>query len=303
MAADHNPTAAAWANARVAVVIPCHGEGALVSEAVHSVEEDEPVQIVIVDNASPDADTQAVLLEIEAEGFTVVRHDANLGPGHARSSGLEATTAPYVCPLDGDDLMIPGVLARMADLLDADPGAAACVGDIEEFGDHSLVRRIPRRLDPYRVAYTNEYPVTALFRRSAIESANAWRPIAGQRGYEDWRGWMALAERGERIVHLGDVGYRRRLHGQRLNHAARSRHRQNYQRMRRAHPLLFARLREHRRTSDLSRIDRLLYPIVFGARAEVPFERLLKPLFDRLGIWTRADPAARGDTLGRRPGG
>ena len=40
----------------------------------------------------------------------------------------------------------------MADALDADPGAAACVGHIEEFGDHALIRRVPRRLDPYRVA-------------------------------------------------------------------------------------------------------------------------------------------------------
>ena len=128
-----------------------------------------------------------------------------------------------------------------------------------------------------------------MFRRSAIEAANAWRPIGGMNGYEDWRGWMALAERGERIIHLDDVGYRRRLHGQRLNHAARTRHRQNYERMRQAHPMLFSRLREHRRDSDLSRMDRALYPIVFGARTAVPFERQLKPLFDRLGIWTRAN--------------
>ena len=204
-------------------------------------------------------------------------------------AGLEATSAAYVLPLDADDLLIRGVLARMADALDADPRAAACVGDIEEFGDHALIRRVPRRLDPYRVAYTNEYPITALFRRSAVEAASAWRPIEGQRGYEDWRGWMALAERGERIVHLDDVGYRRRLHGQRLN-------------TRRARGIARTTNACARRTrscsrdsastggpSDLSRLDRVLYPIVFGARASVPFERRLKPLFDRLGLWTRAD--------------
>jgi hypothetical protein len=32
------------------VVIPCHGEGALVAEAVHSIQEDDPVEIVVVDN-------------------------------------------------------------------------------------------------------------------------------------------------------------------------------------------------------------------------------------------------------------
>jgi hypothetical protein len=41
----------------------------------------------------------------------------------------------------------------------------------------------------------------------------------------------------------------------------------------------------------------MLYPIAFGARATVPFERQLKPLFDRLGIWTRADRRAQRNTL------
>jgi glycosyltransferase involved in cell wall biosynthesis len=287
---------------RVAVIIPCYSEGPLVAEAVHSVQEDEPVEIVVVDNASPDAETRETLQELEREGVPVLRHSANLGPAHARTSGLDATSAPFVCPLDGDDLVIPGNLARMADVLESDAGAAACIGDIVEFGDHELVRRVPGRLDPYRVAYTNEYPVTALFRRSAIEEARAWQPLDGLNGYEDWRAWMALAERGERIVHIGGPGYRRRLHGQRLNHAARTRHRANYERMRREHPVLFSRLPELRRSSDLSRLNRVLYPVLYGARAEVPLERYLKPWFDRFGIWTRADPATRGGTTGRRHG-
>jgi hypothetical protein len=58
--------------------------------------------------------------------------------------------------------------------------------------------------------------------------------------------------------------------------------------LRAAHPDLFARLSEHRKASDLSPLRRALYPIVYGARAEVPFERQIKPWFDRLGIWTRA---------------
>jgi hypothetical protein len=33
--------------------------------------------------------------------------------------------------------------------------------------------------------------------------------------------------------------------------------------------------------------------VLYGSRAEVPFERTLKPWFDRLGIWTRAAPQKR----------
>ena len=62
---------------------------------------------------------------------------------------------------------------------------------------------------------------------------------------------MGLAERGERIIHLGAPGYRRRLHGPRLNQQARARHRDLYAELRRAHPDLFAQLPAHRRRSDL----------------------------------------------------
>ena len=270
---------------RVAVLIPCHGEGALIADAVRSVQEDEPVEIAVVDDASPDRETQATL---DALDVKVIRLSENAGVGNARTTAFEATEAPYVYPLDADDLAIPGVLARMADLLDADPGADVCVGDIVEFGDHELTRAIPARLDPYRVALTNEYPITALYRRTAVEAAGAWRPYYEHQGYEDWNLWMGLAERGARIVHLGGPGYRRRLHGQRLNQLARRRHRERYEAMRRAHPDLFGRLSEHRRASDLSRPKRALYPLLYGARAEIPFERQIKPWFDRLGIWTRA---------------
>jgi glycosyltransferase involved in cell wall biosynthesis len=273
---------------RVAVLIPCHGEGPLVADAVRSVQEDEPVEIVVVDDASPDAATRDTLAGLERDSVRVIRLEANAGVGNARSDAFDATSAPYVYPLDADDLALPGVLARMADLLDADPGAVACVGDIAEFGDHELVRQIPARLDPYRVALTNEYPITALYRRTAVAAIGAWRPFYEVQGYEDWNVWMGLAERGGRIVHLGGPGYRRRLHGQRLNQLARRRHRERYEAMRRAHPDLFARLREHRANSDLTPLRRALYPIVYGARAEIPFERTIKPWFDRLGIWTRA---------------
>ena len=274
---------------RVAVLIPCHGEGGLIADAVRSVQEDEPVEIAVVDDASPDEATKNTLDELERDGVTVVRLAQNAGVGNARTTAFEATEAPYAYPLDADDLAIAGVLGRMADLLDADPGADVCVGDIVEFGDHELVRSIPSRLDPYRVALTNEYPITALYRRTAVEAAGAWRPFYERQGYEDWNLWMGLAERGARIVHVGGPGYRRRLHGQRLNQLARRRHRERYEAMRRAHPELFGRLREHRRASDLSRAKRALYPLVYGPRAEIPFERQIKPWFDRLGIWTRAE--------------
>jgi glycosyltransferase involved in cell wall biosynthesis len=277
------------AQPRLAVIVTCHEEGPLVADAVHSIQESEPVEIVVIDDASREDATHRTLDRIEEEGIRVIRLENNGGVAAARMVGLAETTAPLVVPLDGDDLVEPGVLSDMADRLDATPGAVACVGDLLEFGDSEVLRAVPERLDPYRVAYTNEYPITAVFRRECLEEVDGWRrPQTGQQGYEDWGLWMDIAERGWLIAHLGPrrITYRRRLHGRRLNHQAREHHREIYRTLRESHPRLFTQLREHRRQSDLSPVRKLLYPVVYGERARVPFEDLLKPIADRFGIWT-----------------
>jgi glycosyltransferase involved in cell wall biosynthesis len=277
------------AQPRLAVIVTCHEEGALVADAVHSIREPEPVEIVIVDDGSRDRATIETLDRLEEEGVRVIRKEQNSGVAHSRMLGLAETSARFVVPLDGDDLVEPGVLSEMADRLDAMPAAAACVGDLLEFGDREVLRAVPERLDPYRVAYTNEYPITAVFRRERLEEVDGWRRReTKQIGYEDWGLWMDIAERGWPIAHLGPrrITYRRRLHGRRLNHQAREHHREIYRTLRDAHPRLFADLPEHRRHSDLSSVRKLLYPVVYGERARVPFEDFLKPIADRFGIWT-----------------
>jgi len=274
---------------RLAVIVTCHGEGGLVLDAVRSVREPEPVEIVVVDDASQDSATRRTLDEIERAGLKVIRLEENRGVAHARMTGLDATSAPLVVPLDGDDLVEEGALSEMADRLDNDPEVVACVGDLLEFGDREVLRAVPEHMDPYRVAFTNEYPITAVFRRSTLEEVDGWRRRqTPQQGYEDWGLWMDIAERGWPIAHLGPrrISYRRRLHGRRLNHQAREHHVEIYRALRESHPRLFAELPEHRRRSNLSGVRKLLYPVVYGERARVPFEHLLKPIADRFGIWT-----------------
>ena len=61
-------------------------------------------------------------------------------------TGVEATSAPYVFPLDADDAVVPGALAALADALDAVPGAALAWGDIEVWGELDAEAR--SRRDP-----------------------------------------------------------------------------------------------------------------------------------------------------------
>jgi glycosyltransferase involved in cell wall biosynthesis len=271
---------------RVAVVIPCFNDGRLALDAVASVQEHEPVEIVVVDDASTDAESREALARVDADtAARLVRHQTNQGLPRTRMTGVGTTSARYVFPLDADDLAIPGALRTMANLLDAHPAAAVCFGDYLEFGDHELIRAVPPSLDPYRLAYTNEYPPSAMFRRRVLDRTGGWQ---GPYGYEDWDLWMRLAEDGEQSVYAGAgvLTYRRRLHGTRMLTRSRERHVELYRMLRARHPELFANLSEHRRASGMPLARKLLYPVVYGGRRRFAFERAVKATLDRLGVWT-----------------
>lgn len=273
---------------RVAVLIPCFDDGVFVPEAVASVREDEPVEIVVVDDGSTDPETLEVLDRLERDGVRVVRHGVNRGLSAARTTGRLASTASFVFALDADDQLLPGALAAMADALEAHPEAAACFGDYEVFGNAHFRRQVPTSIDPFRLAFRNELTAAAMFRRTALEAVGAWEPVVpGARGrddfFEDWHLWMSLAERGATGVHVGRdrLVYRRRVHGGRLTAEGEDRRREQYRRLRLRHPDLFGALREHRRRSDLPLAHKLVYPLVFGNRPRLPAEYRVKAALER----------------------
>ena len=253
---------------RITVIVPCFNDGSLLPETLQSLTDQETLDVIVVDDASTDPHTVAVLDDLAANGVTVLHHESNRGLSAARMTGLGRARTPYVFPLDSDDLVAPRSLAVLADTLDAVPGAAVAFADYEEFGDFSRIVSVPARLDPFVIAYRNAYPVSALFRRDVLERVGGWRDVAGLVGYEDWHLWMTLAEAGEAGVHAGAgvVALRRRLHGTRMLSDAGRSHRELYGHLQTLHPRLFADRARHRRASDLPWARRAIYPWLYGAR-------------------------------------
>src|SRR5687768_7140718 len=237
------------ADARVCVIIPCYGDGAFVASAVASIREEEPVETVVVDDGSSDRPTRDVLIRIEDAGITVLRHDGNRGVSASRDSALEATSAPFVFTLDADDLLMPGRLSAMADRLESAPAASVCYGDYAELAPRGvLLRAVPDQLDPYRLAFTNEFPSSALYRRSVLTEVGGWRPLGiGVDVRSDWSLWLTLAERGKPGVHLGAgrTTYVHRIHEGRLTSRARPREREIRRALRASHPDVFENIASH----------------------------------------------------------
>src|SRR5690242_16161291 len=158
---------------RIAVVVPCFNDGATLRETLASIDEPEPIELVVVNDGSTDPETLAVLADLEAAGTRVV-HQENQGLAAARMAGVAATSAPYLSALDADDLEAPGALAELADALDADRTAVVAWGDVQNFGDNAVMRRLARGLDPWLITYVNELPADAMVRREALLEAGGW---------------------------------------------------------------------------------------------------------------------------------
>lgn len=240
-------------------MIPCFDDGPTLEDTVRSVTgQDEAVELVVVDDGSSAPPTLAILDALEAGGVRVLRQ-ANAGPARARTTGLEATRAPFVLPLDADDLLLPGAVRFLADRLETEPRAAAVWGWYQRFGDETTVQPTAPSLDAWQITYQNELPSTALMRRAALEQLGGWRSDGG---YEDWALWLGLAERGWTGIGTDRVIYRYRREGTRRLHQAVRRHTATYEELRAAHPALFADRRRNWRRSRAPLTLRLVLPVV-----------------------------------------
>lgn len=199
---------AASAVPRVAVVIPCFNDGGFLLEALESVREQEPCEVVVVDDGSTDPRTLDVLAHVREAGVRVVTQP-NQGLSAARMAGVAHTSARYVHPLDSDDRLAPGALRRLADALDAQPDVDVAWGDYECFGAFTCRTPGARSLDPWRITYIDEIVGTTLVRRHALVAVGGWDMGSG---CEDWDLWMKLAEAGAKGVYVPAVTLHYRQH-------------------------------------------------------------------------------------------
>jgi glycosyltransferase involved in cell wall biosynthesis len=122
----------ASSRAPVSVIIPCYRDAATLPRAVRSAVDQTwpPEEIIIVDDASQDAATGAVLRELVQQFAPLLRVltlEENEGPAGARNLGWDAATQPLIAFLDADDTWLPHKLERQVPVMLAD-GAPALSG-------------------------------------------------------------------------------------------------------------------------------------------------------------------------------
>jgi glycosyltransferase involved in cell wall biosynthesis len=190
---------------RVSVVIPAynverHIVACLGSIRAQTVREWE---CIVVDDGSTDRTAQRI--REHAEPRIRLLAQANLGVSAARNAGLAEAKAAYVLFLDGDDLLHPRALERLAAQLDASPDAVAAYGsawaifeDGSAYPQSSLQRRrfASGNLLEALMRWEIFLPMGCTLARTEC-ARNAGGFNERLRLSEDWEFWCRLAAHGD----------------------------------------------------------------------------------------------------------
>lgn len=236
-----------------AVVVPLFDLGAFLPETLDALAQQTrpPSEVIVVDDASRDEPTRALVERLERRGWPhlrvrVLRHASNAGPAAARNTGWRAAGAEAVVFLDADDVPARTLVERLAVALERDAQAAIATPWHARFEgerpDSFDTGWVPIGIDPEQLLAWN-----TCGGGSGVALRRAWLERVGgydesMPGYEDWDLCCRLALRGGRAAVVPEFLLWRRLRDDGLFRASdQPRHRQLRAELMRRHGELASR--------------------------------------------------------------
>ncbi len=190
----------------ITVIIPAYNVADFILPCLASVtsQTHRHWRCIVVDDGSTD-ETAARVRSLDDMRITLVQQ-ANAGVSAARNHGLSLATGDHVMFLDGDDLLHPTALARLADALAARPAAVAAFGTFLKIlpggapypGQKPLARHRYPDGDVLETMLRGNFLANGghvLIRAGAARALGGFD--TGIRLSEDWEFWCRLAARGE----------------------------------------------------------------------------------------------------------
>jgi glycosyltransferase involved in cell wall biosynthesis len=199
-----NPTG----QGKVSIVIPCYNHGAMLREALASVEEvrnENLLEVIIVDDGSVEVETRKILDELEQEGHCVVRQP-NRGSSAARNAGIRLAKGEFILPLDSDNRVRDVYLKEGVSFLKDNPSIGVIYADAEYFGEKSGRWDVPE-FNLLSLIRWNFIDVCALYRKALWDEVGGYDEQMPWMGVEDWDFWLRVAANGGTFVHLSKIGF------------------------------------------------------------------------------------------------
>jgi glycosyltransferase involved in cell wall biosynthesis len=189
---------------KVSVVVPAFNVAPYIEQCLASVRAQTLAdwECIVVDDGSSDGTPERVRRVADSRIRLIVQ--PNQGVSAARNAGLAAASGTYLLFLDGDDLLHPAALTRLASELDAHARAVAAYGTVWTiFEDGRPYPQKPLRRRDFRSGDLLERMLrgqTFLLMGSTLVRTAEARELGGFRTdlrlSEDWEFWCRMAARG-----------------------------------------------------------------------------------------------------------
>ena len=196
------------AEGKVSIVIPCFNHGAMLREALASLEEvrnENLLEVIIVDDGSSEAETIRILKEVAEAGYNVVSQP-NGGLGAARNAGIRRAKGEFILPLDSDNRLRRVYLEQGVSLLKENPSLGVIYADAEYFGEKTGRWQV-QEFDLLSLIRMNFIDACALYRKALWEGVGGYDEQMPWMGLEDWDFWLRVACHGGSFFHLPAVGF------------------------------------------------------------------------------------------------
>jgi glycosyltransferase involved in cell wall biosynthesis len=196
------------AEGKVSIVVPCFNQGAMLREALASVEQVRNanfLEVIVVDDGSFEVETKTILSEVMQAGYYVVPQP-NRGVGAARNAGIRLAKGEFILPLDSDNRLRDVYLNEGVSLLNGNPSVGVIYADAEYFGEKSGRWHVPD-FNLLSLLRMNFIDACALYRKKLWEELGGYDERMPLPGVEDWDFWLRAALHGSRFIHLSKIGF------------------------------------------------------------------------------------------------
>ena len=192
------------------LITPARNEEQFIEKTIQSMIQQTvlPIKWIIVNDGSTDKKTNTILKELNDKGVNVVFQE-NKGLGEARNTGIRLSKTDYVLPLDADNKVLPGYMAKAIEVMEKHSDIAIVYGNANFFGEKAGILR-PGPFNLQQLMICNYIDACAVIRKSAIEEIGMYDNMKIM-GYEDWDLWLRFAFGGYKFYYLDETLFEYRV--------------------------------------------------------------------------------------------